>query len=129
MVLGVVAIVKPEQIIQFVVRAYPPGDRLVGVAAIMQEITVQVCAAVPQIIEGEKEKPEFPVQHKANGNRSTQNHNLDYAPASIDPVFSFDFAINYLRVFPQVAQENIPPGVFGLAIMSVAIDRNPVVAI
>src|SRR6516164_1405817 len=56
MVLGMVSVVKPEQIIQFVIRAYTPGDRLVRVAAIMKEITVQVGAAVPQIIEGEKEK-------------------------------------------------------------------------
>src|SRR5215472_13396051 len=74
MVLGVVSVVKPEQIIQFVIRAYTPGNRLVRVAAIVKEIAVQVGTAVPQIIEGEEEKPEFPVQIKADGDRGSQNY-------------------------------------------------------
>jgi hypothetical protein len=62
MVLGVVSVVKPEKIIQFAIRAYTPGDGLVWIAPKMKEITVQIGTTVPQIVEGQEEKPKFPVQ-------------------------------------------------------------------
>jgi len=61
MVLGVISIVKPKQVVPFVVGTHSPCDRLVGITAIMKEIAVQVGAAMSQIIEREKEDPEFPV--------------------------------------------------------------------
>jgi hypothetical protein len=62
MVLSVVSIVKPEQIIQFAIRAYTPGDGLVRIAPIVKEITVQIGTTVSQIVKGQEEKPKFPVQ-------------------------------------------------------------------
>ena len=61
MVFGVVAVVEPKQVVPFVVRTDAPGDRLVRVAPVMKEITVQVGAAVPEVIEGQEVEPEFPV--------------------------------------------------------------------
>jgi hypothetical protein len=61
MVFGMVAIVKKKPVVQFVVRAYAPCDRLVGIAPVMEEIAVEVRATVPQIIERQKEEPKFPV--------------------------------------------------------------------
>jgi hypothetical protein len=61
MVLGVVTVVEPKQVVPFVVRTDAPGDRLVRVAPVMQEKTVQVGAAVPEVIEGQEVEPEFPV--------------------------------------------------------------------
>ena len=61
MVFGVVAIVKKKPVVQFVVRAYAPCDRLVGIAPVMEEIAVEVGATVPQIVERQKEEPKFPV--------------------------------------------------------------------
>src|SRR5215510_13058544 len=60
-VLGVVAIIKPDQIIPFVVGAYSPGDRLIGVASVMKEISVQVGATMPEIVKREKEDPKLPI--------------------------------------------------------------------
>ena len=61
-----VAIVKPEQVITLMVRAYPPGDRFVWIPAVMEKIAVQIGAAVPQIIKREKINPEFPIQNHAD---------------------------------------------------------------
>jgi hypothetical protein len=61
MVFGMVTIVKKEPVVQFVVRAYAPSDRLVGIAPVVEEIAVEVRATVPQIIERQKEEPKFPV--------------------------------------------------------------------
>jgi predicted component of type VI protein secretion system len=61
MVFGVVTIVKKKPVVQFMVGAYAPRDRLVGIAPVMEEIAVQVRATMPQIIERQKEEPKFPV--------------------------------------------------------------------
>ena len=60
-VLGVVAIIKPDQIIPFVVGAYSPGDRLIGVASIVKEISFLVGAAMPKIVKSEKKDPKLPI--------------------------------------------------------------------
>ena len=60
-VLGVVAVIKPDQIIPFVVGTHSPCDRLIGVASVMKEKSVQVGAAMPEIVKREKKDPKLPV--------------------------------------------------------------------
>ena len=60
-VFRVVAVIKPDQIIPFVVGAYSPCDRLIWVTSVMKEISVQVGAAMPKIVKREKIDPKFPV--------------------------------------------------------------------
>jgi hypothetical protein len=42
------------------VGAYTPGDRLVWIAPVMEKITIQLRATVPQIIEWQEEEKKFP---------------------------------------------------------------------
>jgi hypothetical protein len=67
-VLSVITVVKPEQVVPRVIRAYSPGNRLIGIPAIMEEKTVQVSTTMSQVIKREKENPEFPVEEEADGN-------------------------------------------------------------
>ena len=67
MVFSVVAIVEPKQIVPLIVRAYAPGDRFIGIPAVMEKIAVQIRAAVSQVIKWEKVYPEFPIQNQADG--------------------------------------------------------------
>jgi len=46
MVLGVIAVVKEEPVVDFAVAAHAPGNRFVRVRAVMAIITVQVTEAV-----------------------------------------------------------------------------------
>jgi hypothetical protein len=126
MMLGVVTVIKPKQVIPFVVRTHSPGDRLIGVTAIMKEVAVQVSAAMSQVIKREKEDPEFPVYQEANGDGRSQYCDFCDTPSRIDRILSFDFGIDDFWIFPKVTEENIPPGVFRLAIVAVSIDGNPV---
>jgi hypothetical protein len=64
MVLGVVTVVEPDQVVPFGVGAHSPGNRLVRITVVMEEITVEVSAAMAQIVEGQKEQPEFPINPK-----------------------------------------------------------------
>jgi hypothetical protein len=61
MVFGVVPVIEPQQVVPLGVRAYPPSDRLVGIASIMEEKTVKIGATLSQIIKGGKEEPELPI--------------------------------------------------------------------
>jgi hypothetical protein len=129
MVLSMISIVKPKQVVPFVVGTDSPCDRLVRIAAIVKEIAIQVGAAMSQIIEREKEDPEFPVQRKANGDRRSQDDNFRNSPSRIDRIFSFDFGVDGFWIFPKVTEENVAPGVLRLTVMAVSIDRNPVVRV
>lgn len=68
----------------------------------MKKETVQVGATVPEIIERQKEEPKLPVQNEANGDGRPQNCNLGNSPTGIDPVLSFDFPVDRLRIFAEV---------------------------
>jgi hypothetical protein len=45
------------------------------------------------------------------------------------PGFPLNFRINHLWIFSNITEEDVAPGIFRLAIMSVSIDGNPVVAL
>ena len=51
MMLGVVPVVEPERVINFLVRTHTPGDRLIWISAIVQEVPVQIRETMPNIIE------------------------------------------------------------------------------
>jgi hypothetical protein len=67
-VLGVVAVVEPDPIVEPVIAAHAPGDGQVGVAAVVAVVAVQVREAVAEIIKRQVEaEHEAPVQHEAGG--------------------------------------------------------------
>jgi hypothetical protein len=122
MVFGVVPVIKPQQIVPFGVRAYSPGNRLVGIAAIMKEKAIQKSATVSQIIKGKKKDPELPIQNEADSNSRPENNNLSDSPPRIDPVFPFDFLVDGPGIVSQVAQKNVSPRVLWLSVMPKAIN-------
>ena len=62
MVLGMVAVEKPDPVVKPVVAAYAPGDRLIGVSAVMAVVTIQVGEAMAEIPEADQENDVMPVQ-------------------------------------------------------------------
>src|SRR6266699_217724 len=61
MMLGVVAVVEENPVVNLPVATYAPRDRLVRVSAIVTEISVQVAEAMAQIEEGQKEQHVAPI--------------------------------------------------------------------
>jgi len=68
----------------------------------MKKETVQIRAALSQIIERQKEEPKLPVQNEANGDGRPQDRNLGNPPTGIDAVLSFNFAVDRFRIFPEI---------------------------
>jgi hypothetical protein len=92
----------------------------------VKEKAVQVRTAMSQIVKREKEDPELPVQHEADGNCRSKHYDLRDTPARIDRVLSLNFGIDGFWIFPKIAEKNVAPRVFRLAILPMSIDRNPV---
>ena len=102
MMLGVIPVIEPKQIVPFRVGTDSPGNRLIRISSIMEKETVQVSAAVAEIIEWQKEEPKLPVQNEADGDGRPENCNLSNSPTGIDPVLSFNFPVDRLRIFAEV---------------------------
>ena len=54
MMLGVVAVVEEDPVVNFAVATDAPGDRFVRVSPIVTEVSIQVAEAVAQIKKGRK---------------------------------------------------------------------------
>src|SRR5437763_10486821 len=74
MMLGVVAVVEENPIVNFPVATYAPRDRFVRVSAIMTEISVQVAEAMAQIEEGQKEQYVSPINKGDRVCRNNKRH-------------------------------------------------------
>src|SRR5689334_4881484 len=68
MMLGVIAIVEEEPVIDSAITAHPPGDRLLRVRPIMAKVAVQVTETVTEIEKGQEIKddvaPVKPTQYQ-----------------------------------------------------------------
>ena len=65
MMFGVISVVEENPVVNFAVAAHTPGDRFVGVAAVMTEVAVKITEAVPEIEKRQKEKDNVtPVQQE-----------------------------------------------------------------
>src|SRR5436189_750141 len=51
MLLGMIAVVEKQPVVDFSVAAYPPGNRFIGICAIMAIVAVEITEAVAQVPE------------------------------------------------------------------------------
>src|SRR5262245_34053670 len=61
MMLGVIAVVEEKPVINFSVAAHAPGNRFIGIRAIMAVITVQITEAVAEVPKRQEINYEPPV--------------------------------------------------------------------
>src|SRR6267378_6774814 len=93
MVFGVVAVVAKEPVVDFAVTAHAPGDRLVGVRAVVTIVAVQITEAVAEIPErNHKEDHVSPVEVKHDQKSGRERSQLEVSPK--------DVAISAFAQFP-----------------------------
>ena len=56
MMLGMIAVKKPDPVVKFVVTAHPPGKRFVRVAAIVAVVTVEIGKAMAKYQNGTRKQ-------------------------------------------------------------------------
>src|SRR5258705_8899972 len=63
MMLGVVTVVHPSPVVELVISANAPRNRLIRVCAEVLVIAIQRGKSVPKVIKGQKEDDELPIEN------------------------------------------------------------------
>ena len=126
MMFGVVTVEEPDPVVELVVAAHAPGDRLVGVAAVMPVVTIQVGEAMAEIPEAAEENNVVPVQDAERDERAKKENDLDDAPISFPAVLAPHRLENGLGIVAEKAEEHVAQRMFGFAVMPMLVDRKPV---
>src|SRR2546430_13156852 len=66
MVFGVIAVIEPGPVVQFVIGAHAPRNRLIRIAAIVAIVTVQIREAVAKVPEWQKKTDVMPIKNAEN---------------------------------------------------------------
>src|SRR5689334_7046325 len=127
MMLGVIAIVEEQPVVNFSVAAYAPGNRFVRIGTIMAEITIQVTEAMSEVIKRQEIKHDvMPVQNRQHDQSDDERGQFDIAPDVVGIIAFLQFTADRRRVIPEITQENVAPWIFRLAIVTVSVNRKPI---
>ena len=77
MMFGVVSVVKPDPVVELVIAAHAPRNRLVRISAVMPVITVQIRQAVAEIPKRQKKTDVTPVQNAEDDESANERGELD----------------------------------------------------
>ena len=89
MVFSMVTIIKPSPVVQLVVGAHAPGNRLVGIATVMPIVAVQVREAVTEVPERQKKTDVMPVENAENNEGRDERRELKDSPECFAIVLAF----------------------------------------
>ena len=123
---GVVTIVKPRPVIQLPVSAYAPRNRLVGIAAVMPIVAVQVREAVAEIPERQKKTDVMPVKDPKDDKRRDETHQLEYSPKRLARTLPFQFLEDSFWVLAKETDEGVFQRMLRIPAMAVLVNRNPI---
>ena len=126
MMFGMVAVAKPGPIVELVVTAYPPGERLVRIAAIVPVIPIQVGKAVTEVVKRKKETDVAPVEYAKNDEGRDEKREFQDTPECLAWILALQFLEHGLRIFPKEAEEGVFERVLRVSVVAVLVNRNPV---
>src|SRR5258708_3441395 len=125
MMLGVITVVEKEPVVNFSVTAHAPGDRFVGIGAVMPVVAVQLTEAVPEIPKRHEVKNDVaPVKEKHGEQRDRERRQFEISPKHITVAAFAQFAPYRADIISKETEKHIAPGIFRFAIVAVAIDRQ-----
>src|SRR6266498_963291 len=126
MMFGVVTVVKPDPVIQFVITAHPPGNRVVGIRAVMAVVTVQIREAVTKVIERQKETDVVPIENTKGHKSRDERCEFEDSPECFARVLAFQFLENGFGIFAKEAEEGVRERMFSFALLAVLVNGNPI---
>src|ERR1051325_803528 len=127
MMLGVIAIIKEEPVVDFSVAAHAPGDWFIRIRAVMAIISIQITEAVAQIPERHKIKNHVaPIKEKHREQRDREGSQFEIAPENVAIAALAQFFSNGANVIAKETEKNIAPRTFRLAVVAMPIDRQPI---
>src|SRR5207247_2590529 len=122
MMFRVVAVIKPRPVIELVVRAHAPCNRLVWVAAVVAIVAVQIREAVTEIPKRQKETDVMPVKDAENNKRDNEACQLEHSPKRLSRIFAFQFLENSLRVLTKETARRIFQRMLCFTVMAVLVN-------
>src|SRR6266536_221697 len=126
MMLRVVAVEEPGPVVELFIGAHAPCNRLVGVAAVMPIVTVQIRQAVAKVPKRQKKTDVTPVENAQDNERCDERGQLKDSPKCFAGIFALQFFENGLRIFAKEAEEGVLEGVLRFAVVTMFVDRNPI---
>src|SRR5262249_60420473 len=114
MVLGVVAVVKEKPVVDFSVTAHAPGNRFIGVRAVMTVVTVQITKAMAEIPEWQEKQHESPVDEMNRFGRDNDRHHqkrghhrrdLNDAPEQVAVIALAQFSADCAPIISKEAEK------------------------
>src|SRR6266404_8173415 len=126
MMLGVVTVIEPGPVVEPVIGAHPPGNRLVWITAIMPIVAVQIRQAVAKVPEWQKETDVAPVENTENDKSRDKQCELGHSPKRLTRIFPFQFLKDCLGIFAKKTEESVFEGMLGFAVVTVFVNRNPI---
>ena len=122
MMLGVITVIEPGPVVEFLVAADSPRDRFVRIAAIVAVIAVQVGKAMAEVPEWDKETNVVPVEDAEGDERPDKQADLQHAPKSFARIFPFQFFENGDGIFAKETEKSVFERMLGLAFFAVFIN-------
>src|SRR5207248_8339405 len=118
MMLGVVAVIEENPIVNLPVATYAPRDWFVRVSAIVTEISIQVAEAMTQVEEGQKKQHVTPIDKSDrvcwNNKRHRDQHanegsEFDCGPTDIGASALCQFAFYRCGIVAKTREQDIDP--------------------
>ncbi len=126
MMLRVVAVEEPGPVVELFIGAHTPRNRLVGVAAVMPIVTVQIREAVAKVPKRQKKTDVTPVENAQDNERCDERGQLKDSPKCFARIFALQFFENGLRIFAKETEEGVLEGMLRFAVVTMFVDRNPI---
>src|SRR5207244_2220238 len=124
---GVIAIVEKKPVIDLTVAAHAPGDRFIGIRAVMPIVPIQVTEAVPEVKKRQEiENHVAPVKQEHDKKRSRERGQLDVAPEQIAVTALAQFFTNRTDIIAEETEKHIAPRTLRFAVVAVFVDRKPI---
>jgi len=124
--LRVIAVEEPSPVVEFFVGAHSPRNRLVGVAAVMPIVTVQIREALAKVPKRQKKTDVTPVENAQDNERCDERGQLEDSPKCFARIFPLQLLENGLRIFAKEAEEGVHEGMLRFAFVTMFINRNPI---
>src|SRR5438094_7282425 len=122
----VITVIKPGPVVELIVAAYAPGERLVRITAIVPIEPIQIGQAVPEIIKRKKETNVTPVEKAKNHEGGKKKREFQDTPESLTRILAFQFLEDRFGVLAEETEESIFEGMLRGSIVAMFVNRDPV---
>src|SRR5437870_1521657 len=121
-----VAVKEPSPVVKLAVSAHAPGNRLVGIAAVMPIVAVQIRQAVAKVIERQKKTDVMPIENTEDHKSRYERRELEDSPKPFARIHALQFLKDCLGIFAKKTQESVFEGMLALTLVTMFVNRNPI---